>query len=278
MLKRNKFRNLTANGNFTNNSSPNRLLPKFEGPKWNPDRIVSSTLFIMGARANKVLGYGQNRGRLYVRHPDLMRYSGDQEDKDWLSRHNLLPANGGKAYLMVLEDIKELSSLDEYRNSPNLLLSELKGFEAPIFMVNKIRQFMEQVRTDGKAQLTNFDIYDFQNCQSMTPPGNVVDSGPPTPSDTLNMLDPNQKQSDLNMYINAPEISPGSNSFLTQSPSNLLSSTQTSQNFTNDVTTTSTLQSTLQQRNNLTAVQHNTLSAFLSGQISSDNSQDDSEF
>jgi deoxynucleotidyltransferase terminal-interacting protein 1 len=62
-----------------------------------------------------VLGFGQTRGRLYIKHPGLFKYSGDQEDKEWLSRHNLMPPTGGKAYLMVLEDIRELAETDEYR-------------------------------------------------------------------------------------------------------------------------------------------------------------------
>nr|CAD7262412.1 unnamed protein product [Timema shepardi] len=66
--------------------------------------------------ANKVLGFGQTRGRLYIKHPGLLKYSGDQEDKEWLSRHNLMPPSGGKAYLMVLDDIRELAETDEYRS------------------------------------------------------------------------------------------------------------------------------------------------------------------
>jgi deoxynucleotidyltransferase terminal-interacting protein 1 len=62
-----------------------------------------------------VLGFGQTRGRLYTKHPELFKYSGDQEDKEWLARHNLMPPTGGKAYLMVLEDIQELADTDEYR-------------------------------------------------------------------------------------------------------------------------------------------------------------------
>jgi deoxynucleotidyltransferase terminal-interacting protein 1 len=52
---------------------------------------------------------------LYTKHPELFKYSGDQEDKEWLARHNLMPPTGGKAYLMVLEDIQELADTDEYR-------------------------------------------------------------------------------------------------------------------------------------------------------------------
>ncbi|KAJ8911449.1 hypothetical protein NQ315_013811 [Exocentrus adspersus] len=160
-----------------------KLSLKRDGPKWNPDRVKGSTLFIMGARANKVLGYGQTRGRLYVRHPNLVRYSGDQEDKEWLASKNLMPPSGGKAYLMLLEDIKELTESDEYKHSPNLQLHELKGFEVPMFLLLKIKNFIEYVRTERKL-LAHVDIYEDQS-HSSTPPCNVaLDSAPSTPSDT----------------------------------------------------------------------------------------------
>ena len=45
-----------------------------EGPKWDPGRLTEDTLFILGSRANKALGYGQTRGRLYIKHPELFKY------------------------------------------------------------------------------------------------------------------------------------------------------------------------------------------------------------
>lgn len=144
----------------------------------------------MGARANKVLGYGQTRGRLYVRHPNLVRYSGDQEDKEWLASKNLMPPSGGKAYLMLLEDIKELTEMDDYKSSPNLQLQELRGFEVPEFLLSKIKAFVEYVRTDKRpspmllsSSIGSLDLLEFRS-HSITPPNNSNDSGPSTPSDT----------------------------------------------------------------------------------------------
>lgn len=45
-----------------------------EGPKWDPERLTTETLFILGSRANKALGFGQTRGRLYMKHPELFKY------------------------------------------------------------------------------------------------------------------------------------------------------------------------------------------------------------
>lgn len=174
---------------------------KREGPKWDPNRIVKSTLFIMGARANKVLGFGQTRGRLYTKHPELLKYSGDTEDKEWLSRHNLMPPTGGIAYLLLLEDVKELAESEEYRHNPNVLLGDLKGFEAPDFMLKKIRAFVAQARTDGKDQssatylgehVDNGTRYNYNmDCNSviMTPPATVLGSAPGTPCESLDLMD-----------------------------------------------------------------------------------------
>ncbi|XP_044755184.1 deoxynucleotidyltransferase terminal-interacting protein 1 isoform X2 [Coccinella septempunctata] len=185
-----------------------KLPVKREAPKWDSERILQNTLFIMGAKANKVLGYGQTRGRLYVRHPELVRYSGDQEDKEWLSSKNLMPPSGGKAYLMILSDIKELTESDDYKNSPNLQLNELKGFEVPQFLLNKIKIFMESVRTDRRTH-AGMDFLDFRS-HSLTPPSLILDS-PSTPSDVLgdsHSGSMNSKQSD---FVHIPETSPSSN-------------------------------------------------------------------
>ncbi|ENN78881.1 hypothetical protein YQE_04670, partial [Dendroctonus ponderosae] len=146
-LKRSKSKLLS---NYYNDNLGCKFSLKRDGPKWNPERIKAHTQFIMGSRANKVLGYGQTRGRLYVRHPNLLRYCGDQEDKEWLQSQNLLPANGGKIYIMLLQDIQELTESDEYCNNPNLQLQELQGFEAPMFMCDKIRNFLEYIKNEKK--------------------------------------------------------------------------------------------------------------------------------
>lgn len=257
-----------------------RRIVKREGAKWNPDRVTTNTLFIMGAKANKVLGFGQTRGRLYVRHPELIRYSGDQEDKEWLAQNNFMPATGGKAYLMILDDIKELTMMDDYKNSPNLQLNELKGFEVPSFMINKIRSYIENARTDGKIP-SSLDVIDFQTNHSMTPPSTALDSAPSTPSDTLQMLEcqsastVSSKHSDTNPFDQIPEMSPGSNhSFISgpfvQSPVPTTVSLPNMLNYT-------TQQNNVQQSPipiNSADNNYNNLSVLLASQIASDNSEE----
>ncbi|PIK40968.1 putative deoxynucleotidyltransferase terminal-interacting protein 1 [Apostichopus japonicus] len=121
---------------------------KREGPKWNPERITDEAHFVMGARANKALGLGATRGRIYIKHPEMFKYSGDQDDKQWLFDNHLMPATGGKAYMLLLADVLDLAETDEYKGSGNLRLNDLKAFKIPDFMRVKVKRYMDLHRTD----------------------------------------------------------------------------------------------------------------------------------
>ncbi len=45
----------------------------------------------------------------------LGQYSGDSDDKVWLYENHHMPATGGKAYLLLVEDIQELAATGEYK-------------------------------------------------------------------------------------------------------------------------------------------------------------------
>jgi len=122
-----------------------------EGPKWEPERLEKDTLFILGSRANKALGFGQTRGRLYIKHPELFKYSGDQIDKEWLAKANLMATTGGKAYLMVLSDILQLAESPEYSSHPKQQPGELVGFTVPEWMIEKMKAYIETAKTNPET-------------------------------------------------------------------------------------------------------------------------------
>ncbi|XP_030746943.1 deoxynucleotidyltransferase terminal-interacting protein 1 isoform X2 [Sitophilus oryzae] len=230
--KRPKHRTLSS---YYNDNLGCKFSLKRDGPKWNPDRIKTETLFIMGSRANKVLGYGQTRGRLYVRHPNLLRYCGDQEDKEWLQSQNLLPANGGKIYIMLLEDIKELTESDEYRNNPNLQLQELHGFRAPEFLAAKIKNYLEYIRSEKKLMA----VLDIDDNSSDTPPPNVTITNDtvvlPSPDSLDNSVENIWKTSQLRQQIDYPNMSSDMSSLSSSVISSILSGNYTGMNsFKND--------------------------------------------
>ncbi|XP_052827854.1 uncharacterized protein LOC106868443 isoform X3 [Octopus bimaculoides] len=147
--KKKKGRPPTHSGRVTPQKSIRSVEPlKREGPKWDPERLISETLFVMGARANKALGFGATRGRLYIKHPELFKYSGDQDDKQWLFDNHHMPAIGGKAYILLYNDIENLANTDEYRENPNVILNELVLFKVPLWMLEKMKIQMNALRTD----------------------------------------------------------------------------------------------------------------------------------
>jgi len=122
-----------------------------EGGKWEAGRLATDTLFILGSRANKALGFGQTRGRLYIKHPELFKYSGDQTDKEWLAKASLMATTGGKAYLMVLDDILELAESPEYASHPKQQPGELVGFTVPEWMIEKMKAYIETAKTNPET-------------------------------------------------------------------------------------------------------------------------------
>ncbi|OCT62773.1 hypothetical protein XELAEV_18043864mg [Xenopus laevis] len=122
---------------------------KREGPKWDPARLDERTTFVLGSRANKALGMGGTRGRIYIKHPELFKYAADPQDKQWLTEQQHMKATGGKmAYLLMEQDILDLAANDDYKDSLELKLDELKPFSAPTWMIVKMRKYMELLRTE----------------------------------------------------------------------------------------------------------------------------------
>ncbi|XP_010720890.1 deoxynucleotidyltransferase terminal-interacting protein 1 isoform X2 [Meleagris gallopavo] len=121
-----------------------------DGPKWDPSRLTETTTFVLGSRANKALGMGGTRGRLYIKHPHLFKYAADPQDKQWLAEQQHMRATGGKmAYLLLEEDIRDLAATDDYRDSVDLRLEELKPFVPPAWMTEKMQKYMETLRNGG---------------------------------------------------------------------------------------------------------------------------------
>ncbi|KAI1303650.1 Deoxynucleotidyltransferase terminal-interacting protein 1 [Halotydeus destructor] len=127
-----------------------------DGQRWNPSRLVADTKFVLGSKANKALGFGMTRGRLYTKHADLFRYIGDHEDKQWLSEHGLMPPAGGRAYLLIRDDILNLIDTEEYRGMPGVNAESMgDGFIVPEKMILKMKQLMETQR-DKRSSVSPF--------------------------------------------------------------------------------------------------------------------------
>lgn len=56
---------------------------------------------------------------------------------------------GGKAYLLVMDDILELINSKEYQDTPGVNISDMgKGFTVPQSMIDKMTAVMQTMRTN----------------------------------------------------------------------------------------------------------------------------------
>ncbi|CAL8115630.1 unnamed protein product [Orchesella dallaii] len=155
--------NSTTNGSSSSSNSNSQKPKKPSGPsrkhvaQWDIAKLTTDTLFIMGAKANKALGFAQTRGRLYVKHPGLFKYASDSDDKEWLSKNKLMPATGGRAYIMLLEDIEKLARDNKLNVTINY--EDIKGFRVPDFILDKMKAYIntwkKQYADEGQKSSTS---------------------------------------------------------------------------------------------------------------------------
>ncbi|XP_050532622.1 deoxynucleotidyltransferase terminal-interacting protein 1 isoform X2 [Daktulosphaira vitifoliae] len=134
---------------------------------WDPSKIHSQTLFVLATRANK-------RGsRLCNKHPELFQYTIDQEDREWLMKQKLFvlppPSPSNSTSILLLEDVQLLLSSVNYKNNPH----ELKGFELPEFILNKVRSTMiihkpDEIRSPQQIIITENGEIEEQTACSIT--------------------------------------------------------------------------------------------------------------
>jgi len=94
----------------------------------------------------------------------------DQDDKQWLFDNGHMPITGGKAFLMIADDIRNLATThQDYKDNLGIKREDIKGFILPSFMVQKIKTAMNraallrEVSKKPAAPLTNGGQWCF-NC------------------------------------------------------------------------------------------------------------------
>ncbi|KAI1729054.1 suppressor of activated egl-4 protein 2 [Ditylenchus destructor] len=99
-----------------------------DAAKWNPERILKESRFILASKVNKALATG-HRGNIFSKHPRAFRYVADDEDKAWLFDRNISTRMSGKVYFMMLEDAVEIARLE---NAPGQAQTDLQRYSFPI--------------------------------------------------------------------------------------------------------------------------------------------------
>ncbi|VDO59439.1 unnamed protein product, partial [Onchocerca flexuosa] len=84
------------------------MLTELDLAKWNPDRVCSSSQFILMSRVSRILMM-QNHRELLTRYPTIFRYNSDEMDRKWLINHRFTARLNGEIYLLLLNDAAEIA-------------------------------------------------------------------------------------------------------------------------------------------------------------------------
>lgn len=85
-----------------------------------------------------------------------MRYTIDNDDKEWLIEQKiLLPIHRNfRIMLLILDEVKKLGQSDKYRIQTMDKLNQLIGFKIPEFMLKKIRTIFYELQKKSENLLT----------------------------------------------------------------------------------------------------------------------------
>uniref|UniRef100_A0A915PW47 DNTTIP1 dimerisation domain-containing protein n=1 Tax=Setaria digitata TaxID=48799 RepID=A0A915PW47_9BILA len=110
--------------------------------KWNPDRVCSSSQFVLVSKFSRLLMLHNYRD-LFMKYPSLFRYSIDETDRKWLIENRLTTRLNGKIYLLLLNDADEIANAEGLSYVADVL--KCFAFCVPPSVILKIKQEMRKV-------------------------------------------------------------------------------------------------------------------------------------
>ncbi|XP_037045884.1 deoxynucleotidyltransferase terminal-interacting protein 1 [Bradysia coprophila] len=126
---------------------------------WNVSTLNTETIFVLDFKANRAFGFAPelHKDRLASKHPELIRYLPDNQDKDWMIQQKILsPANKNIRFLMlVYDEVIKISQSEEYRNKPQVKINDLEGFKVPDFILQKMKIFFTELSLRSQSFLVN---------------------------------------------------------------------------------------------------------------------------
>ncbi|XP_058835551.1 deoxynucleotidyltransferase terminal-interacting protein 1 [Topomyia yanbarensis] len=155
-------------------SLPYQIRPSVLNPTVYTTTISPETLFILDFKAGRALGVADFRDRLANKHPEILRYCPDNQDREWLlQQKQISPLNrNGRFFLLVLDEVKKLAERNaEYSNNPYLKLTDLQGFKLTESVYAKVQKLIKD-----SAESTIKPI-----AQVSTPPAPIPIIIPPRP-------------------------------------------------------------------------------------------------
>ncbi|KAH8262016.1 hypothetical protein KR038_005479 [Drosophila bunnanda] len=147
---------------------------------WNTAQISTSTKFVLDVQANLAFGFGTDgKERLASKHPELIRYLPDGEDREWLATRGIIPAeNRSSRFLfLIYDEVCRLQQTHElYRNKTNIDLSMMLTFSVTDAMIHKMRLFFVDLNIKSRGLITNSYILPNQQQQQQSQSGSANNS------------------------------------------------------------------------------------------------------
>ncbi|XP_043648069.1 uncharacterized protein LOC122616611 [Drosophila teissieri] len=126
---------------------------------WNTAQISTTTKFVLDVQANLAFGFGTDgKERLASKHPELIRYLPDGEDREWLATRGIIPAeNRSSRFLfLIYDEVCRLQQTHElYRHKTNIDLSMMLTFSVTDAMIHKMRLFFVDLNIKSRGLITN---------------------------------------------------------------------------------------------------------------------------
>ncbi|XP_053675235.1 uncharacterized protein LOC128725508 [Anopheles nili] len=121
--------------------------------------ITPESLFILDFKAARALGVADFRDRLANKHPEVLRYCPDNQDREWLlQQKQVTPLNKtGRFFLLALDDVKKLIERNAFEHAPAAGRSgELHGFKVTEIIYAKIQKLLKEL-TDRQRVSDGFE-------------------------------------------------------------------------------------------------------------------------
>ncbi|KAH8302878.1 hypothetical protein KR044_011565 [Drosophila immigrans] len=176
---------------------------------WNTAQITTSTKFVLDVQANLAFGFsidGKELGgaRLASKHPEIIRYLPDAEDREWLSARGIIPAeNRSSRFLfLIYDEVCRLQQTHElYRHKANIDLSMMLTFTVTEPMIQKMKLFFVDLNIKSRGLITNSFIMANNQQQPQQQPQQQLQQPQPQPQQQAQQQPQQQQQSNNNSHL-----------------------------------------------------------------------------
>lgn len=129
---------------------------------WNTSAVTKDSRFVLDIEANKLFGVIDLRDRLTVKHPELIRYTPDNQDMEWLMNESVVPLAHRHTTIQLLlrDEVVKLRRAE--RQDENSAASDLPGFKVPDFMVRKMHKFFTELSVRRHKIRTNSGYFEMK--------------------------------------------------------------------------------------------------------------------